>query len=168
MSIEDAMPSSFTNEPQTILLVDDSENDLMLMRAAFKEVGCNVALKEVRNGEEAIAYLNGAGPYGDRSLFPWPTVMLLDLNMPMKNGFDVLAWVRVQPVLKRLTTIILTASTRNEDVERAFELGANSFLVKPSSLESLVTMMRCLCAWIQISRFPAIHEAGSAGAAGSP
>ena len=147
------------NEHQTILLVDDSEMDLMLMRAAFKRAKCNTPLQEVRNGEEALAYLKGEGTYSDRSKFPLPTIMLLDLNMPKMNGFDVLAWVRAQPVLKRLAIIILTASMRAEDVERAFDLGATSFLVKPSTLEALSSMMRCLCDWIQINQFPPLHEA---------
>src|SRR5438874_12937812 len=117
---------------QTILLVDDSENDLFLMRAAFKQAEFNSDLQEVYNGEEALAYLKGEGAYSDRNKFPMPAVMLLDLNMPRKNGFDVLQWVRTQPTLQRMSIIILTASSRMEDVERAFDLGANSFLVKPS------------------------------------
>ncbi len=148
------------NERQTILLVDDSEFDLMLLREAFKRAKCDHPLQAVRNGEEAIAYLNGEGPYGDRNKFPLPTVMLLDLNMPKKNGFDVLTWVRAQPVLKREAIFILTASMRTEDVERAFDLGATSFLVKPSNLEALATMMRCLCDWIRINQFPPLEIAG--------
>jgi len=146
------------NEKQTILLVDDNENDLMLMRAAFRKAECNSSLQEVRNGEEAIAYLKGEDPYGDRNKYPLPAIMLLDLNMPRKNGFDVLAWVRAQPVLKRLAIIILTASMRSEDVERAFDLGATSFLVKPSNLQTLAAMMRCLCDWIQINHFPPLNN----------
>lgn len=147
------------NEKQTILLVDDSENDLMLMHAAFHMSKCNNPLQEVRDGEEAIAYLKGDGPYCDRNEFPLPVVMLLDLNMPKKNGFDVVAWVRAQPVLKRLVIIITTASMRSEDVDLAFDLGATSFLVKPSSLETLAEMMRCLCDWIEINHFPSLGEA---------
>jgi len=138
--------------------VDDSENDLMLMRAAFQMAKCNILLQEARNGEEAIAYLKGEEPYGDRNKFPLPIVMLLDLNMPKKNGFDVLAWVRAQPGLKRLAIIILTASMRGEDLERVFDLGATSFLVKPSSLEALAAMMRRLCDWIEINHFPPLNE----------
>lgn len=148
------------NKKQTILLVDDSENDLLLMRAAFKMAECNSLLQEVRNGEEAIAYLKGEGLYCDRNQFPLPVVMLMDLNMPKKNGYDVLAWVRAQPVLRRLAIIILTASMRGEDVERAFDLGATSFLVKPSNLGTLAAMMRCLCDWVQINHFPPLNEAG--------
>lgn len=149
------------NEEQSILLVDDSENDLLLMNAAFEMAGCERPVQKIRNGEEAIAYLRGEGPYCDRSKFPLPIVMLLDLNMPKKNGFDVLAWVRAQPVLKRLAIIVLTASMRSEDVERAFDLGATSFLVKPSDLEALAAMMRCLFDWVQINHFPSLNEVES-------
>jgi len=149
-------------DQRTILLVDDSENDLILVRRAFKKAKCNSPLQEVRNGEEAIAYLKGEGPYRDRNKFPLPVVMLLDLNMPKGSGFDVLAWVRAQPMLKRLAIIILTASGRSEDVDRAFDLGATSFFVKPIDLEELATMLRCLCDWAQINRFPALHEVGGA------
>jgi len=141
------------NEKRTLLLADDSENDLLLMRMAFKKVEADIALQEVHDGEEAIAYLQGASPYSDRNRFPLPTVMLMDLNMPKKNGFDVLTWVRAQPGLKRLSIIVMTASTRTEDIERAFELGTNAFLVKPGNLDALVTMLRCLWDWIRISRF---------------
>jgi CheY-like chemotaxis protein len=145
------------NEKETILLVDDSENDLFFMRKAFKKAGVNSPLQEVYNGEEAIAYLKGEDPYRDRDKFPLPVLMLLDLNMPMKSGFDVLTWVRAQKGLKRLSIIVLTASMRTDDVERAFDLGANSFLVKPSDLEALVEMVRCLRDWMQINHFPQLH-----------
>src|SRR3989442_6456219 len=133
VSIEGLIAGRFMNEWQTILLVDDSENDREIMRVAFKKANFSNPLQEVHNGEEAIAYLKGEDVYTDRNKFPLPAVMLLDLNMPMKNGFDLLSWVRTQPALKRLSIVILTASTRMEDVERAFDLGANSFLVKPSN-----------------------------------
>jgi len=146
------------NERQTILLVDDSEDDLLFLREAFKEAKCKHPLQTARNGEEAIAYLKGEGPYADRIKFPLPIVVLLDLNMPKKNGYDVLAWVRAQPFLKRLAIIIMTASMRREDVDRAFYFGATSFLVKPSNLDTLAAMMRCLCDWIAINYFPTLHE----------
>jgi CheY-like chemotaxis protein len=148
------------NEGQTILLVDDCADDLNLMRHAFAQSKCNYPLQEVRNGEQAIAYLKGEGPYGDRNKYPLPIVVLLDLNMPKKNGFDVLTWVRAQPDLKYLAIIILTASMRVEDVECAFYLGATSYLAKPGNLETLEAMMRCLCDWIQFNHFPATHKAG--------
>ena len=145
-------------ERQTILLVDDSENDIFLMRMAFKRAEFNSPLQEVHNGEEAIAYLKGEGLYGDRNQHPLPSVVLMDLNMPMKTGFEVLGWLREHPAFKRLSIIILTASMRPEDVERAFELGANSYLVKPSDIAALGEMVRCLRDWIQINHFPPFND----------
>jgi CheY-like chemotaxis protein len=138
--------------------VEDGEDDLSLMRHAFQQASCKYPLQEVRNGEEAIAYLKGDGPYRDRNKFPLPIVMLLDLNLPKKNGYDVLTWVRAQPNLKRLAIFILTASNRAEDVECAFYLGATSYLAKPSNLETLASMMRCLCDWVQMNHFPRLLE----------
>jgi len=146
------------NEKRTILLVDDSQDDLCLLRIACKKAEVNIPLQEVHNGEEAIAYLKGESPFEDRAKYPMPAVMLLDLNMPMKNGFDVLRWVGSQPSLKRISVIILTASVRLEDVEQALDLGANAFLVKPPNLEGLVRMVRCLGDWIQINHFPPLNE----------
>lgn len=145
-------------EKQTILLVDDSRNDLLLMRMAFKKAEVIFPLQEVRNGVEAIDYLSGNGPYGDRSQFPLPAVILLDLNMPMKNGFDVLSWARAQPELKHISIVILTASMRTEDVEQAYKLGASSFLVKPSHIGELVSMIRRLRDWMEINHFPPFNE----------
>src|SRR6185369_5715952 len=146
------------NAKQTILLVDDSENDLFLMRMAFKKAEFRHPLQEVRNGEQAIAYLKGEGVFSDREKHPLPSIMLLDLNMPMKNGFEVLAWARAHPEFKRLSMIILTASIRPEDVERAFDLGASSYLVKPSNMDALVAMLRCLRDWVQINHFPPLND----------
>ena len=134
-------------EKQIILLVDDSDD------AHFK-----AALQTVNNGEAAIAYLRGEGIYGNREKFPLPTVMLLDLNMPKVNGFNVLTWVRTQPGLRRLSMIILTASSRQEDIERAFDLGANSYLVKPATMAGLIAMIRCLRDWLDYSHFPPLVE----------
>ena len=146
------------NESQTILLVDDSKNDIFMLRRAFKKAEFNTLLQEVHNGDQAIAYLAGEGIYGDRDQYPLPAVMLLDLNMPMKNGFDVLSWVRAQPVFKRLSIIIVSASLRPEDVERTFDLGASSYLVKPSSIDDLAAMVRSLRDWTRINHFPPLNE----------
>ena len=147
------------NHQRTILLVDDSETDLMLMRFAFKKAELDDQLQVVHNGEEAIAYLRGERAFTDRKQYPLPAVMLLDLNMPMRNGFDVLTWVRAQPALKRLSIIILTASMRTEDVERAFDLGASSYLVKPGTLDDLTAMIRCLRDWLHYNHFPPLNQA---------
>lgn len=148
----------FMNENRTILLVDDSENDICLVRIAFEKAEITNPIQEAHNGDEAIAYLQGEPPFDDRSKFPLPALMLLDLNMPMRNGFQVLEWLRAQPGLKRISVVILTASLREEDVDRAFDLGANSFLVKPSSIEGLTSIGRCLRDWIACNQFPQLAQ----------
>ena len=147
------------NPKPTVLLVDDSTQDLFLTRAAFERAEFKNPLQSVRSGDEAIAYLKGEGPFRDRDKFPLPAVMLLDLNMPMKGGFAVLKWVGEQDGLKRLSIIVLSASTRPEDVEQAFELGANSFLVKPDTMNELTAMIRCLRDWLQYNHFPPLNQA---------
>jgi len=148
------------NEQQTILLADDSEDDLSFMRHAYRAAHFKASLQTVNDGEEAIAYLKGEGIYADRSKYPLPAVLLLDLNMPKVNGFEVLAWVRAQPGLKRLSVIVLTSSTRTQDVERAFDLGASSYLVKPVAMAALIAMICCLRDWLEYNHFPPLHEAG--------
>jgi CheY-like chemotaxis protein len=139
---------------QTLLLVDDSENDRLLMQIAFEKTGLKITQREVYDGNGAIAYLNGDGEYSDRAQFPLPSIMLLDLHMPRKDGFEVLAWARAQEAFKSLSIIVLTASMRPEDVQRAYDLGASSYLVKPISLHALSDMIECLRNWSCINHFP--------------
>ena len=146
------------HEKPTILLVDDSENDRFLMRLAFDKADFRCALPEVGDGSQAIAYLKGEGAYGDRTAFPLPDVMLLDLNMPLQNGFEVLEWLRGEPGLKRLSVVILTASMREEDAHRALDLGANWFLVKPSDIADLVAIIRALRDWMHFTQFPSLTQ----------
>lgn len=136
-----------------VLLVDDSENDALLMRTVFERAGFVEPLRFARDGEEAIAYLRGDGRYADRKQFPLPTMVLLDLNMPRKNGFEVLEWLRGQPELRRLRVYILSASSRPQDIERAYDLGANSYLVKPGNLDGLMHLAKSLVSWLQLSHF---------------
>lgn len=134
---------------QTILVADDSENDLMLLRIAFRKAGIINVLQEVRDGEEAITYLKGHSPFADPANFPRPAVLLLDINMPKANGFAVLDWARTEPSLKHLRIIMMSASMRRTDVERALDLRADSFLVKPTDLNELIKMVRSLSDWLQ-------------------
>lgn len=145
-----------------LLVVDDSENDLLLMRRAFKKAAFDVPFKTVTGGDQAIAYLCGDGEYGDREKFPLPTVLLLDLNMPGTSGFEVLRWVRNHHDFRRLCVIILSASMRKEDVETSFDLGANSFLVKPADLLDLVHLMEHLRDWIHVDQFATPAESVAA------
>jgi CheY-like chemotaxis protein len=141
-------------ERQTVLLVEDSEDDMFLMRTAFERADFNVGLTEAHNGEEAIAYLSGEGAFADRTAYPLPAVMLLDLHMPHKDGFEVLAWARGRASLAGMSTVVMTASMRPEDVKKAFELGASSYLVKPLNLEDLVKMVSCMEQWSRMNYFP--------------
>ena len=147
-------------ETPIVLIVDDSQNDALLMRTVFERSGLVPPLQFVSDGVEAIAYLTGAGAYADRLQFPLPTVMLLDLNMPRKNGFEVLAWLRQQPALKRLCVCVLSASSREEDVRRCYDLGANSFLVKPGNLDGLMQLAKTLIAWLKLTHVAALTETG--------
>src|SRR5437588_3667047 len=137
---------------QFILLVEDDENDVVLIQHAFKKAGLNESLKVVRSGEQAIEYLSGEGIYDDRERFPLPFLLLLDLKMPGTNGFEVLQWVRAEPDLKRLLVVVLTSSELQEDVDRAYELGANSYLVKPVEFNSMVNLIKRFEAyWTEIN-----------------
>lgn len=125
---------------ETILLVDDNEDDQLLLRQAFSRVRPTPALRVVSSGEEAIAYLQGDGPFGDRNEFPLPDLVLLDLKMPRKSGFEVLEWIRAQPHLRGLCVVVLTSSEAAWDVKRAYDLGASSFLVKPVDFQEFKNM----------------------------
>ena len=142
------------NSPEPVVLIaDDCETDVMLMRSVFRGAGFTQPLQFAHDGEEAMAYLRGDGAYRNRDQFPLPCVLLLDLNMLRKNGFDVLAWLQGQPELKRLPVYILSASSRPEDIERAYDLGAHAYLVKPCSLDSLALVAKQLFAWIKINHY---------------
>ncbi|HEU5125708.1 MAG TPA: response regulator [Verrucomicrobiae bacterium] len=148
MDNDGTIPDPFSR--RTILLVDDNEDDIFIMRTVFRKVGISNPVQVLTNGEEAIHYLSGEGAFADRERFPLPAIILLDLNMPRVNGFEVLNWIRKQPGLKRLIVEVLTASSRPGDVERAFDAGANSYLVKPSRMEELIETMT---AWHQLMNF---------------
>ncbi|MCS6243020.1 MAG: response regulator [Opitutus sp.] len=144
------------NSPEPVVLIaDDCETDVMLMRSVFRGAGFTQPLQFAHDGEEAMAYLRGDGAYRNRDQFPLPCVLLLDLNRLRKNGFDVLAWQQGQPELKRLPVYILSASSRPEDIERAYDLGAHAYLVKPCSLDSLALVAKQLFAWIKINHYAA-------------
>ena len=125
----------------TVLYVEDEEDDIFLVDHAFKQAGIPNALIAVPDGEVALEYLAGAGKYADRSEHPLPILLLLDINMPLVSGLDVLKWVRGQPSLRTLPTLVLSSSSQTSDIRSAYELGANGYLVKPSALEKLVSMV---------------------------
>ena len=145
---------------EVILVADDDENDAFFIERALKEAEVTNPLRRVRDGEEAIAYLKGQGGYGDREKFPLPDLMLLDLKMPRKDGFEVLEWVRRQPGLKRLPVIIMSSSREDSDINRAYDLGANTYLVKPGKSETLLDMARAIkLHWLTLAERPQLRAA---------
>src|ERR1700740_418676 len=126
----------------TILSVVDHDSDGLWLEHAVRSAQVNFSVQVANDPEKASAYLDGQGPYADRKCFPLPSLVLLDLKMPRMHGFEVLTWIRHHPLLKRMVVIVLTASNQASEINRAYELGANSYLVKPVELASLVEMVR--------------------------
>src|SRR5213083_2171116 len=136
----------------TILLVEDDSNDVLLMQRAFRKANLTHPVQVARDGQEAIEYLNHQGNFADVTRYPTPTLMLLDLKMPRKNGFETLEWLRQQPGLKRIVVIVLSSSSETADIKRAYDLGANSYLVKPGDFQSLVDRVSLLANyWLAVN-----------------
>ena len=136
--------TGMTLDQATILLAEDDQNDVFFMQRAFSQARLLNPLKVVRDGEETIHYLQGEGVYADRVQYPFPVLLLLDLRMPRRNGFEVLEWLRQQPGLKRLTVVVLTSSKEGPDINRSYDLGANSYLIKPPDADTLREAFRCV------------------------
>ncbi len=121
----------------TILLVEDDANDVFLMQRAFGNASSPVQVHVAPDGREALRYLHGEGEYADRERHPLPCVTLLDLNLPYVHGLEVLNQIRADPRLRKFIVVVLTSSLADSDIERAYELGANSYLTKPNNLEDV-------------------------------
>lgn len=145
---------------ETILVVDDEPDALVLLQHAFDKVGMMQQLQTVGDGDEAIAYLAGSGSYGDRTAHPLPQLVLLDLKLPRRTGFDVLEWIRGRDELHALPVIVLSSSRDRDDIARAYRAGANSYLVKPTSLRQLTERVRSLCEyWFSHNEVPPVSIA---------
>jgi CheY-like chemotaxis protein len=128
----------------TVLVVEDDSTDVLLIERAFRKAHVAAAMQVVGDGDKAIAYLGGDGPYTDRARYPLPVLVLLDLKLPRRSGLEVLRWLRGQPGVRRLPVVVLTSSRQRSDVNRAYEHGANSYLVKPVDFDPLLDMIRAL------------------------
>jgi CheY-like chemotaxis protein len=137
---------------EAVLLVDDSEEDVLLTKIAFANARLANPLFVVQDGEDAIAYLDGCEPYSDRLRFPFPILMLLDLRMPKRNGFEVLRWLQEQQFRGDLMVAVMTNSQNEPDTLRCFELGADSYLIKPPKAEDLLQLVQRLKACWFIAR----------------
>jgi len=146
----------FVPDQAVILLVEDREDDILLVKNAFHKGGIDNPIQVVRDGEEAIHYLAGEGLYSNRAEYPLPDLILLDLKMPKVDGFDVVRWIRRQPGFGSIPVVVLTSSDAIRDVNRAYALGANSFMVKPMDFENFVETAKMLKTyWLRTSKRPA-------------
>jgi CheY-like chemotaxis protein len=137
-----------------ILLVEDREDDIVVVHKAFEKTRIQTPVQVVRDGEEAIAYLAGSGKYSNRAEYPLPWLLLLDLKMPRVDGFEVIKWIRKQSGLKSLVVVVLTSSPLMKDVNDAYALGANSFMVKPLDFEDTKTLLHLIHEyWLQHNKF---------------
>lgn len=144
-----------TQESIPILLVEDNYDDVLLIRRAFRKAKISPPMSIVANGDEAIAYLSQEGQYANTESFPVPLLVLLDLKLPRRSGLEVLAWLRQQPKLRRLLVVVLTSSKENSDLAKAYELGVNSYLVKPVNFQDFVSLIELIDAyWFKTNQMP--------------
>ncbi|HVS54348.1 MAG TPA: response regulator [Opitutaceae bacterium] len=127
-----------------ILLVEDNDDDEFLMKRALAAAGVTNPLRIVRDGEEAVQYLGGEAAFRDRGAFPLPQLVFLDLKLPLRSGLEVLEWIRGRSAFDSLIVVVLTSSAEPADMRRAYQLGANSYLVKPLTTEQLKNLALAL------------------------
>ncbi|MDP3543763.1 MAG: response regulator [Elusimicrobiota bacterium] len=138
-----------------ILAVEDDPDDVFFLKTAFAELGLPDCLRVARDGEEAVDYLQGQGAFADRGLYPPPSLVLLDLKLPRKSGFEVLEWRRLEPAFRRIPVLVLTSSRSQADVAHAYDLGANAFLVKPIDAREQVRLVAAIRSfWLDLNLLP--------------
>jgi CheY-like chemotaxis protein len=135
-----------------VLHVDDDPNDTILLEAAARKAKVSFLLQNVADGEAAIAYLDGSGIYADRLRYPVPSLILLDLKMPRATGFEVLQWIRAHADLRQIPVVVLSGSELQQDIQHAYNTGANSYLVKPLGFDALVSLVKSLNSlWLNVA-----------------
>jgi CheY-like chemotaxis protein len=147
------------SDSAVFLLVEDNKDDVLLIRRAFAKAKVLNPLQVVCGGEEAIAYLSAKGKFVNRTEYPLPALILLDIKMPGVDGFDVLRWVRLQRGLNSLRVVMLSSFDDMRDVNAAYQLGANSFLVKPVDFERFVEISQALAGyWLWMDKAPEVFR----------
>jgi CheY-like chemotaxis protein len=147
----------------TILLLDDNPDDARFTRLALQRVGVITPVQTVSDSEEAQRYLGGQGGFADSETYPPPMLVLLDM-LANKSGLEFLAWLRQQPMLKRLPVVVLSACRDEAEISRAYELGCNSYLVKPVSFNTLLVMMQTLTQyWLGLNETPQLCSLNQRG-----
>lgn len=144
-----------TSKPITILIADDDNDDRMLIKEALIESRLKNGLRFVEDGEQLMDYLLNRGEYKDKEKNPSPGLILLDLNMPKKDGREALREIKADPALRSIPVIVLTTSKAEEDIIKTYNLGVNSFITKPVSFSALVDIMKTLNKyWLEIVELP--------------
>lgn len=145
---------------RAVLLVEDNADDARLLKRAFVKVGMDVPVVRVAHGDDAVAYLRGEHQYVDRSIYPMPSILLLDLKLPRRSGFEVLQWVRgVESDCRRLPVVIFSSSDDPTDINRCYELGANSYITKPHSTAHFRQFAAAFSEyWVSINQPPAVDS----------
>jgi CheY-like chemotaxis protein len=143
-----------------ILVVEDNPDDVMLLQRAFRKANLINPVRVVADGQAAVDYLEGKAPYDDRDEYPLPALVLLDLKLPKRTGHEVLNWIREQPGLRRIPVAMLTSSRESPDINKAYDLGANSYLTKPVDFDALLEMVKTLqLYWMILNERPDIRNA---------
>ena len=152
---------SSRSEAITILLADDDEDDRLMARDALRDARVHNDLRSVVDGVDLMQYLRQEGPYAAPGSAPRPGLILLDLNMPRKDGREALAEIKSDPELRRIPVVVLTTSKAEEDLVRTYDLGVNSFITKPVTFLGLVEVMKVFKRyWIEIVDLPPAQEGG--------
>ncbi|GGO65160.1 response regulator [Bowmanella pacifica] len=148
------------SRPITILMADDDEDDRLLARDALTESRVLNTLHCVEDGQALLQYLRGQGKYSDKSAYPTPSLILLDLNMPIMDGREALREIKADPSLRSIPVVILTTSKEEEDMLRGYDLGAASYITKPVNFEGLVELMKALGRyWVEFVELPSHDRA---------
>jgi len=147
-----------------ILVVEDSGDDLRLLQRFFAKAGLRQPLRSVPDGVEAMSYLLGRGGYADRARYPQPNLLLIDISMPRVNGLELMSWLRTQPDFQHLIVVALSSSSDQEEINRAYQMGAHSYLLKPGSGTDMEKIVKTFCDyWIGSNCFPEIAAPSGGG-----
>jgi len=146
-----------SKEQETILLVEDNHKDVLLLQRALRKANILNPVQVVNDGDAAVMYLSGQEGYGDRTRYPLPVLILLDLKLPRRSGIEVLMWLRQQPKLKRLPVVVLSSSKEYADINNVYDIGVNAYIVKPVAFNELVEIVMTLnLHWIVFNEKPQI------------
>lgn len=163
---KNAIESHRMRRASTILIVDDDENDIFFVKRAFTEIDVHCRFHVLKNGQEVIDYLIGDGAFANREAYPMPMMILMDLKMPIMDGFEVLAWLRSKPGIKVIPTIVFSSSDVPSDITRAYELGANSFMTKSVTYDGLLLKLQTLSRyWLEHCKHPMVAESEGSSSA---